>query len=197
MLKQEILLESEVIWMFLTRLKHLPMNFERVALTIRQMQYVARLLHALVDYMQIYKPRMDGQADIGVIRKVTDRTSLALLYTMPAHYNNFVGLEYLSGAFIRLQRWLYIGWMLCHESTDLVGCVWTKPQLKLRSVYTGAATKAKYEAMERFTQDHLGWVDPFTLTTPIILTRSNAPLPLSTRVDICFSPCEFDSSNQY
>ncbi len=36
------------------------MNFEHVYLTVQETQRVAWMLQALVDYVEIYKPRLDG-----------------------------------------------------------------------------------------------------------------------------------------
>lgn len=58
-LRHQIGLNCNMIDLFLVCLDALPMNFEQVCLTVQEMQRVTRLLCTLVDYMQIYKPRMD------------------------------------------------------------------------------------------------------------------------------------------
>ncbi len=54
---------------FLDRLQHLPMSLEKVQLTVRETQQVTLYLQALVDYMLIYKPRMDAVPDASTLRK--------------------------------------------------------------------------------------------------------------------------------
>ncbi len=71
-LKQNILSHCEVLDMFLARMEQLPMSFERTYLTLRETQQVAQVLHALVDYVQIYKPRMDSQVPQDLIPITTD-----------------------------------------------------------------------------------------------------------------------------
>ncbi len=54
---------------FLDRLRHLPMSLEKVQLTVCETQRVTLYLQALVDYMLIYKPRMDAVPDASTLRK--------------------------------------------------------------------------------------------------------------------------------
>ncbi|PBK58917.1 hypothetical protein ARMSODRAFT_983466 [Armillaria solidipes] len=53
----------------LERLQYLPMSLEKVQLSVRETQHVTLYLRALIDYMLIYKPRMDAVPDGSLSRK--------------------------------------------------------------------------------------------------------------------------------
>ncbi len=130
--------------MFLARMEQLPMSFEHTYLTLRKTQRVARVLRALVDYVQIYKPRMDGQVPQDLIPITTD------------------GL--LRGAFVcnttTLQRFHQARipvWCLCPLMEAVLYCVdalanvlssdgrivLANPRLKLHSIYTSPPNSNK------------------------------------------------------
>lgn len=188
-LRLQIRLDCNMIDLFLARLDALPMNFEQVCLTVAETQRVTHLLCASVDYIQIYKPRMDGLVE----RDPKDHDPMI----MGTFVEDAMMLQHFFCARILV-------WMIQPLEEVAVYCIdvltdietldsWLvldQPRLKLRSVYTGAPNKAKYTAMNLFTRDHLGWANPFHLPSPVILTWPNAPLALLTREDVRFSPCE-------
>ncbi len=195
-LRHQIGLDCNMIDLFLAHLDTLPMNFERVCLMVWEMQRVTCLLHALVDYMQIYKPRMDGIVERDP--KVHDPM------IMGTFVEDVTTLQHFFRA--RIPVWtmqpleeaaLYCIDVLTDIETPDSWLVLDQPRLKLQSVYTGAPNKAKYTAMNLFTRDHLGWANPFRLPSPVILTWPNAPLAALTQEDVWFllkrlCPCRLE-----
>lgn len=58
--QKNIKLHVDLLQLFLRRLEKLSMVFDRVCLSVAEMQRVARLLQALTDYITVYKPMLDG-----------------------------------------------------------------------------------------------------------------------------------------
>ncbi|KAK0441537.1 uncharacterized protein EV420DRAFT_1650042 [Desarmillaria tabescens] len=186
-LRLQIRLDCNMIDLFLARLDALPMNFERVCLTVAETQRVTCLLCALVDYIQIYKPRMDGLVERDP--KVHDPMIMGAFVEDAMMLQHFFCARILVWTMQPLEEAaVYRIDVLTDIETPDSWLVLNQPRLKLRSVYNGAPNKAKYTAMNLFTRDHLGWANPFRLPSPVILTRPNAPLAVSTREDVRFSP---------
>ncbi|SJL02892.1 uncharacterized protein ARMOST_06233 [Armillaria ostoyae] len=161
-LRHQIRLNCNMIELFLARLEALPMSFERMCLTVQETQRVTCLLCASVDYMQIYKPRMDGSAQKDP--KVCDPMIMGAFVEDAMTLHNFWTMRPLADAAV------YRINILSDIETPESWLVLDEPPLKLKSVYTGASNRSKYAAMNRFTRDHLGWSNPFHLSSPVIMT---------------------------
>ncbi|PBK84045.1 hypothetical protein ARMGADRAFT_1037406 [Armillaria gallica] len=171
-LRLQIRLDCNMINLFLAYLDALPMNFEQVCLTVSETQRVTRLLCASVNYIQIYKPRMDGLVERDP--KVCDPM------IMGAFVEDATMLQHFFCA--RIPVWtmqlleevaVYHINVLTDIETPDSWLVLDQPQLKLQSMYTGAPNK------------------------PIILMQPNAPLALSTREDVWFSPYHNQSRSEH
>lgn len=117
-LKQEIHSYSDVLTLFLDCLKHLPMNFEQVCLSIRETQHVACLLHAMANYMLIYKPCMKGHAVQEVVRTVCDS------YLMGAFVHDATTLQHFCQAGIPVWFFRPLEELALYQ-IDAVGELWT------------------------------------------------------------------------
>ncbi|PBK70797.1 hypothetical protein ARMSODRAFT_974057 [Armillaria solidipes] len=187
-LRAQIELDCNMIDLFLTRLQALPMTYERVYLTVRETQRVTRLLRACIDYMQIYKPRMDGSAEKDP--KICDPMIMGAFVEDATTLQNFFRAKIPVWTMRPLKEAaLYRIDVLTEIETPENWLVLDPSRLKLRSVYTGAPNQSKYAAMSLFTRDHLRWSNPFRLSSAVIMTRQNPPPPATTSaVDVRFSP---------
>ncbi|KAK0429917.1 hypothetical protein EV421DRAFT_1939721 [Armillaria borealis] len=163
----------------LERLQHLPMSLEKVQLSVWETQHVVLYLQALIDYMLIYKPRMDTAADSSVSRKADPEL-------MGAFTNDAQIAQCLFRAGIPV-------WIVRHvdqlpniriDKTDH----FREPHLfmpldqhrtKFHPIFKGhGLTAEKYYAFDRFTRSHVRFPNVFTwMQSTGSLPLVNPPIP--------------------
>ncbi|KAK0442562.1 hypothetical protein EV421DRAFT_1949390 [Armillaria borealis] len=163
----------------LERLQYLPMSLEKVQLSVRETQRVVLYLQALIDYMLIYKPRMDTAADSSVSRKAD-----------PKLMGAFTNDAQIAQCFFRAGIPV---WIVRHvdqlpnihiDKTDH----FREPHLfmpldqhrtKFHPIFKGhGLTAEKYYTFDRFTHSHVRFPNVFTwMQSTGSLPLVNPPIP--------------------
>ncbi|KAK0492588.1 hypothetical protein EDD18DRAFT_1357860 [Armillaria luteobubalina] len=168
-----------IIELLLGCLHALPTSFTHVCLTVAETQRIACELHAFVEYMMIYKPLMEAPE--------SDAPSMSINDTLVGAFSNDATV---------IQRFFKAGIPVWHivAMKDLPGVRidrlsdFTMPPfvdkpcpLQLPSVFVGSSSDPqKYHKIQDFTMHSTHWVDPFALSTLIIMGWEDVPVTMST-----------------
>ena len=154
------------------------MSFRHIEFVVRDLQRLWLEIWAILDYMEIYKPRMDGHTSPGDVADTvgTITTSIRVAQDM-----------FLAG----LPCWLI--WpsnAFRDEKISVIGQIFhPKDYVNLEPhkfnypvIFKGVATDLqKYRAMEAFARNFLCSRDPFALSsTPLSLAGASQPSTSST-----------------
>ncbi|SJK98907.1 uncharacterized protein ARMOST_02183 [Armillaria ostoyae] len=161
--------------MLLNSIESLPFVFDRLCLTVAETQRMAIELRALIEYITIFRPRMQSDSNMSV--ETGAEPDLIGVFTSDA----IVVQEFFKA---RVPVWMLKKLeqlpftridSLDHPIDPRYHLNFDAPRLKLRSVFTGSATQvAKYHAIQAFTRSHLKLPDPFSLLPGE--ARENPPL---------------------
>ncbi|KAK0501982.1 hypothetical protein EDD18DRAFT_1100477 [Armillaria luteobubalina] len=123
--------------------------------------HVARELHAFIEYMMIYKPRMEAPE--------SDAPSMPIDDTLVGAFSNDTTI---------IQRFFKAGIP-----------VWCIIAMKDLPVFVGSSSDPqKYHKIQDFTMHSTCWVDPFALSTPIIMGQEDVPVAVLTTSSSHYSP---------
>ncbi|SJL13793.1 uncharacterized protein ARMOST_17241 [Armillaria ostoyae] len=169
------------------RLHALPTSFSRVCLTFAETQHVVLELRALVEYMTIFKPRMDASGwdapsfpvDKDLLGAFSnDATIVQRFFKAGIPVWRMVPMKDLAGTRVDA---LYP--FVTSPITEEPCC------LRLPSVFVGSSRDpTKYVKIQEFVTHSLRWVDPFAISSPIILSRSDVPLAVASSSSSRYSP---------
>ncbi|KAK0482013.1 hypothetical protein EDD18DRAFT_1362808 [Armillaria luteobubalina] len=182
-----------IIELLLGCLHALPTSFTCVCLTVAETQCVAHELHTFVEYMTIYKPLMEAPE--------SDAPSMPVDDTLVGAFSNDATI---------IQRFFKAGipvWRIV-AMKDLPGVHidklsdFTMPPfvdepcpLRLPSVFVGSSSDPqKYRKIQDFTMHSTHWVDPFALSTLIIMGREDVPVAMSMTSSSRYSPYQKKAS---
>lgn len=172
------------------RLRALPISFSRVCLSFAETQCVARELRALVEYMSIFKPHMDAPG--------CDAPSLPVDKDLVGAFSNDATIvQWFFKAGIPI--WCMVPMKdLAGTRVDELYPFVTSPimgepcHLRLPSMFVGSSSNPKkYLKIQEFVMHSLRWVDPFVISSPIILSRSDIPLAVALSSSSRYSPCKY------
>lgn len=148
----------------LPRLAALPMSFEQVCFCVTDYQRLYLEVRGLMDYVEIYKPRMDGKAPR--VYPVAD--CIGVFTTTPIVVQQFFRAG-LPVWFIRTTE--HFRTSACNAS-ELVkpisptGILTTRPHPDSPpEIYNGVNDDRKHTALYRFSRDWLSFKDPFSEAT--------------------------------
>ncbi|KAK0216767.1 hypothetical protein EDD85DRAFT_995290 [Armillaria nabsnona] len=177
-----------IIELLLGCLHTLPTSFTQVGLTVAETQHVARELHLFVEYMTIYKPLMEAPEsdapsmpidDTLVGAFSNDTTVIQCFFKAGISVWRIVAMKDLQG--VRVDRL---------SDFTMPPFVDELCPLRLPSVFVGSSRDPqKYHKIQDFTMHSIRWVDPFALSTPIIMGREDVPVSVSTTSNARYSPC--------
>ncbi|KAK0462144.1 hypothetical protein IW261DRAFT_1576491 [Armillaria novae-zelandiae] len=159
----------------LARLSDLPMSYQRMHLCHAETQHIARELHALVQYMTLYKPLMDAPesnappmpVDDGLVGAFSnDATTVQSFFKAGIPVWRIISIKELPGVHVD---------NVCEFSNS------PHPEepsrLRLPTIFTGSLRDpTKYKKIHEFVTHSMRWVDPFALSSPIVKYRADMPL---------------------
>ncbi|KAK0477779.1 hypothetical protein IW261DRAFT_1420629 [Armillaria novae-zelandiae] len=171
----------------LARLSDLPMSYQRMRLCHAETQRVARELHALVQYMTLYKPLMDAPesdappmpVDDGLVGAFSnDATTVQSFFKAGIPVWWIISIKELPG--VRVDN-------VCEFSNS------PHPEepsrLRLPMIFTGSSRDpTKYKKIHEFVTHSMHWVDPFALSSPIVKYRADMPLIEANTTKSRYSP---------
>ncbi|KAK0480487.1 hypothetical protein EDD18DRAFT_1363659 [Armillaria luteobubalina] len=156
-------------------LSDLPMSYQRMRLCHAETQHVARELHALVQYMTLYKPLMEAPesdappmpVDNGLVGAFSnDATTVQSFFKASIPVWRVISIKELPG--VRVDK-------VCKFSNS------PHPEepsrLRLPTIFTGSSRDpTKYKKIHEFVTHSMCWVDLFALSSPIVKYRADIPL---------------------
>ena len=173
----------------LARLSDLPMSYQRMRLCHAETQRVARELHALVQYMTLYKPLMEAPesdappmpVDDGLVGAFSnDATTVQSFFKAGIPVWQVISIKELPG--VRVDN-------VCEFSNS------PHPEqpsrLHLPTIFAGSSRDpTKYKKIHEFVTHSMHWVDPFALSSPIVKFRADMPLIEANTTKSRYSPCK-------
>ncbi len=179
-----------IIELLLGCLHALPTSFTQVSLTIAETQRVACELHAFIEYMTIYKPLMEAPE--------SDVPSMPVDDTLVGAFSNDTtiiqcffkaGIPVWRIVTMKDPRGVHIDRLSDFTMPPFVD----KPcPLRLPLVFIGSSRDPqKYHKIQDFTMHSIRWVDPFALSTPIIMGWEDVPVSVLTTSNAHYSPCKY------
>ncbi|KAK0471580.1 hypothetical protein IW261DRAFT_1571872 [Armillaria novae-zelandiae] len=171
----------------LGRLSDLPMSYQRMRLCHAETQCVARELHALVQYMTLYKPLMEAPesdappmpVDDGLVGAFSnDATIVQSFFKAGIPVWRVVSIKDLPGVCVD---------NVCKFSNS------PHPEepsrLRLPTIFTGSSRDPmKYKKIHEFVTHSMRWVDLFALSSPVVKYRADMPLIEATTTKSRYSP---------
>ncbi|KAK0471917.1 hypothetical protein IW261DRAFT_1424722 [Armillaria novae-zelandiae] len=159
----------------------------RCASAMRRPNCVARELHALVQYMTLYKPLMDAPesdappmpVDDGLVGAFSnDATTVQSFFKAGIPVWQVISIKELPG--VRVDN-------VCEFSNS------PHPEepsrLRLPTIFTGSSRDpTKYKKIHEFVTHSMRWVDPFALSSPIVKYRADMPLIEANTTKSRYSP---------
>ncbi|KAK0475319.1 hypothetical protein EDD18DRAFT_1367178 [Armillaria luteobubalina] len=156
-------------------LSDLPMSYQRMHLCHAETQHVAHELHALVQYMTLYKPLMEAPesdappmpVDDGLVGAFSnDTTTVQSFFKAGIPVWQVISIKELPGVHVD---------KVCEFSNS------PHPEepshLHLPTIFTGSSRDpTKYKKIHEFVTHSMCWVDPFALSSPIVKYRADIPL---------------------
>ncbi|KAK0492021.1 hypothetical protein EDD18DRAFT_1358443 [Armillaria luteobubalina] len=151
--------------MFLECIEGLPLVFERLKVSIAEMQQLVLELQAFIDYVSVYQPRM-----IGASPRPPEDGQLAVRHLVGVFTMNHTMAQecFRAGIPIWLIYPLTSAPTVCINALDEIQepvppfIVLSKSRLRVRPVYIGLATDDdKYKAIETYTHSHLTMANLF------------------------------------
>ncbi|KAK0492035.1 hypothetical protein EDD18DRAFT_1109438 [Armillaria luteobubalina] len=171
----------------LAHLSDLLMSYQRMRLCHAETQRVARELHALVQYMTLYKPLMEAPesdappmpVDDGLVGAFSnDATTVQSFFKAGIPVWRVISIKELPGVHVD---------KVCEFSNS------PHPEepsrLHLPTIFTGLSRDpAKYKKIHEFVTHSMCWVDLFALSSPIVKYRADMPLIKANTTKSRYSP---------
>ncbi|KAK0505591.1 hypothetical protein EDD18DRAFT_1344405 [Armillaria luteobubalina] len=150
---------------FLEHLEHLPMSLEKVQLNVQETQRVSLYLQALLDYMLVYKPRINSISDSTAVRTADSGVTGAFTTNMQIAQDFF-----RAGIPVWIIRTVDQLSTICIDNVEhfrLPSFFLSLKQhrAKFQPVFKGHGAMAeKYYAFDRFTRSHIRFPNVFAWT---------------------------------